>query len=207
MQSIAEIRQNRPTNASAGKRKLPLPMSSGVRVAQVSPRGLLFSESHYFGLEQPAALSGFRPQVLIGSNAELELLADWSNEGRIDLGSLDRALFVITDCRDVPLRDASRTILWKAFGVPVFELLLGGDGAPVAAECDAHEGWHVEDGISFSNVNGELWFQRKREIPQGTGLTGEIADTICPCGRSGYLILNATVDFRDPVRLYLAKTA
>ena len=207
MQPIAEISHRWPSYAHAGKRKLPLPMADGLRIAQVSPRALLFADSQFLSPDQAATLSDFKPQVLIGSASELELLAVRSDEGIVELSSLDRAVFVITDCRDVPLRESARTILWKAFGVPVFELLLGGDGSPIAAECDVHDGWHVEDAVLFSTVNGELWFQRKREVPQGTGLRGEIDSTLCPCGRPGNRILNAAMDLRDPVRHYLAKTA
>ena len=128
MQPPTEIRQQ-PINTS--RRKLPLPMAAGLRVAQVSARGLLFGEAQFFALEKPGPLQSFQPQVLIGSTSELEALARHTADGVIDLASIDRALFVITDCRDVPLRDTSRVILWQAFGVPVYEFLLGSDGTPL----------------------------------------------------------------------------
>jgi hypothetical protein len=207
MQPLAEIGQFRQSYTAPSRRKLPLPMASGLRVAQVSARGLLYGEAQYFPLDQHGVLQAFRPQVLIGSATELVTLARRATEGVVDLSSLDRALFVITDCRDVPLRDTSRVVLWQAFGVPIYELLLGGDGTPIASECEAHEGWHAEDGVTFSTVNGELWFQRRRDTAQGTGLVGNIEDAACPCGKSGKRILNAAIDYRDPVRHYLAQTA
>ena len=207
MQSLADIRQFRRPSTSVSRRKLPLPLADGLRIAQVSPRGLLFTETHYISLDHLSTLSDFQPQVLVGSSAELEVLARYHHDGGLTLASLDRALFVITDCRDVPLRDSTRLVLWRAFGVPLYELLLSSDGSPIAAECDAHDGWHIQPGVSFSLVHDELWFQPKRAVAQGTGLTGEIHDAPCPCGQPGKRILNAAMDFRDPVRQQLAQTA
>lgn len=203
----ADIRHVRHPSAALGKRKLPLPMADGLRTAQLSPRGLLYVDSHFFALDDLPSLVDFEPHVLVGSAAELETLARATENGQARFATLDRALLVVTDCRDVPLRDASRLVLWRAFGLPMYELLLGGDGAPIAFECDAHDGWHIEDNVAFSTVNGELWYQRKRELSQGTGLTGELSDDLCPCGQRGKRILNPAMDFRDPVRHYLAQTA
>ena len=207
MEHLAEIRQIRQQHTGASRRKLPLPLAEGLRVAQVSARGLLFADSHYFAIASAATLQAFGPQVLVGSAAELEILANQVAENALQFNSVDRALFVITDCRDVPLREASRLLLWRSFGVPVYELLLSGDGSPIASECDAHDGWHIEGQVKFSLVNGELWFQNKRSPAQGTGLTGEIDESLCPCGQPGKRILNAAMDYRDPVRHHLARTA
>ncbi len=119
---------------------------------------------------------------------------------------MDCAVFVLTDFRDAPLSDGERTALWKAFSVPVYELVLADDGALLASECEAQEGWHIEQGVSFARVNDQLWFSR-RGRQTGTGLVGEIQDEPCPCGRPGQRILNAAIDFRDPVRQKLAFTA
>ena len=108
--------------------------------------------------------------------------------------------FVLTDCRDVPLRDTARAVFWQAFSVPVYELLLGGDGSLLAAECEAYEGWHVEKGVTFSSLQGQLWYSTRRGYSGGTGLTGGIEAQPCPCGRSGQRLMNVAIDFQDAVR-------
>jgi hypothetical protein len=42
------------------------------------------------------------------------------------------------------LSAAERERLWRAFRVPIFEQIIGPDGELLAAECEAHDGLHVE---------------------------------------------------------------
>jgi hypothetical protein len=42
------------------------------------------------------------------------------------------------------LSETDRDILWAAFRVPVFEQVIGKSGKRLAAECEAHDGLHVE---------------------------------------------------------------
>ncbi len=207
LQSSLDIKRTRRGESGVAKHKLPLAGAAGLRVVQVSARRLLFEGSQYCPLHQAELLPSFQPQVLVGAAQELESLASQLGAGQFELTCLDRAIFVVTACRDVPLKEATRLILWRAFAVPIYEVLLSSDGAPIATECDAHEGWHVAEGVSFTSANGELWFQVRRTPPQGTGLTGEIANEPCPCGVAGKRILNAAMDYRDPVRHHLAHTA
>jgi hypothetical protein len=57
--------------------------------------------------------------------------------------SLTHALIVLTRS-DLLLTIEQRQRLWLAFRVPVFEQLIGKDGALLAAECEAHSGLHIE---------------------------------------------------------------
>ncbi len=200
-------RRTRKEGSGVAKHRIPLAGAAGLRVVQVSARRLLFEGTQYCALQQAESLPSFQPQVLVGSAQDLESLAGQMRDGQIELNCLDRALFVVTACRDVPLKEAGRLLLWRAFGVPIYEILLSSDGVPVATECDAHEGWHIAEGVSFTSANGELWFQVRRNPAQGTGLTGEIANEPCPCGMAGKRILNAAMDYRDPVRHHLAHIA
>ena len=62
------------------------------------------------------------------------------------------------------LSEADRDILWDAFRVPVFEQVIGKSGKRLAAECEAHDGLHMESpALPLEN-----------EI---------VEDTPCPCGR------------------------
>jgi len=45
---------------------------------------------------------------------------------------------------DAFLTQPQRDLLWQAFGVPVFEQIIGDCGELLAAECEAHEGLHLE---------------------------------------------------------------
>jgi hypothetical protein len=53
-------------------------------------------------------------------------------------------LIALTRAGDPRITDADRRELWAAFGVPVFEQIVGERGELLAAECEAHEGLHIE---------------------------------------------------------------
>ena len=193
---------------TAKRRRLTLPPAAGnPRIAQVTLPGSVFEQAQYFSPRRGSGLEQFEPQVVIGSAAHLATLAQAVDARQIDLSHLTLAVFSITGCRDVPLRAETRLALWQSFGVPVYEVLLDGDHLPIATECDAHDGLHIEAGIAFSNDGGQLWFRRRREPARGTGLKGRIEEQPCACGRPGRRILEPELDFYDPIRLRLASIA
>jgi hypothetical protein len=105
---------------------------------------------------QPAALAGTWPQMEA-------LLAH-------KIASPTHALIVLTRPGLLPLNDTLLTMqqrqqLWHAFRVPVFEQIIGQNGALLAAECEAHAGLHIQ--------SPKLKF---------AGLTIEIGP--CGCGRN-----------------------
>src|SRR3954469_3465138 len=203
MRSAARIL---PVRLTRHRRRLPLLSEASFRIAQISLPGVLFEKASYLPLDNLNALEEFRPQALVGSTSHLLELAAHVRSAQGAFGELDCAVFVITDFRDAPLSDEERTVLWNAFSVPVYEVVLADDGALLASECEAQEGWHIEQGVRFSRLNDQLWYSRRgRET--GTGLVGDIQDDPCPCGRPGQRILNAAIDLRDPVRQKLAFTA
>ena len=62
------------------------------------------------------------------------------------------------------MSEADRDTLWAAFRVPVFEQVIGRSGKRLAAECEAHDGLHIESAA----------------LP----LENEcVEDAPCPCGR------------------------
>jgi hypothetical protein len=101
-------------------------------------------------------IGGFRSRGLVrvfvdGWTDETARFAPQSIAGRLDqlfvLDSIARpthALIVIRREweRAVPGEDRDR--LWRAFGVPLFEQIVDEDCALLAAECEAHEGLHIE---------------------------------------------------------------
>jgi hypothetical protein len=80
----------------------------------------------------------FQPAALAGEWAQFEALL-----GR-DIPSLTHAIIVLSRDTGELLNEGQRKDLWRAFRVPVFEQILAGNGSLLAAECEAHDGLHVE---------------------------------------------------------------
>jgi hypothetical protein len=78
----------------------------------------------------------FRPEVLAGPLNSLLALAR-------DQLELTHGLIVFTYDFEARLSDRDRDLLWQAFGVPVFEQVLGPAEELLATECQAHDGLHV----------------------------------------------------------------
>jgi hypothetical protein len=58
--------------------------------------------------------------------------------------SLTHAVIVLSRRGGDLLTLEQRRRLWRAFRVPVFEQVIGPNGALLAAECEAHAGLHIE---------------------------------------------------------------
>ncbi len=112
-----------------------------------------------------ADLHSYAPEALV---APLDLalsLSDQKSRGLIDLHSLNVAIVVLTSLDDSPLTDDHRDLLWRAFGVPMFEQLRGWDGTVIARECEVHDGLHIDGSV------------------EGLDLPGQIVSECCECGR------------------------
>lgn len=133
----------------------------------------------------------FGPNVVIGSLLELQRLATEVHQRSLDMSSVDRALVVLTRFGANPLNDLSRVALWQTFGVPIFELYLGLDQTLLASECEAHEGWHLADGVACTTLeSGELIFEGAGNSGLRTRLKASIDRTTCPCGRKTPRVLD-----------------
>jgi len=83
-----------------------------------------------------------------------------SREQLFGLAAVDRppvfshALIVLDSPGDAPLSMGEREVLWRAFRVPIFEQIIGPRGKLFAAECEAHDGLHIE-------TPGLLWADLK----------------------------------------------
>jgi hypothetical protein len=63
----------------------------------------------------------------------------------LELPSLNLAIVVFSAVGpDGALETRHRDLLWKAFGLPVFEQLRGADGRVMARECEVHDGLHLD---------------------------------------------------------------
>jgi len=67
------------------------------------------------------------------------------------------AVIALESPGDPLLSAVERERLWRAFRVPVFEQIIGPDGELLAAECEAHDGLHIEaPGLRWEGYRMEL---------------------------------------------------
>ena len=108
------------------------------------------------GWDQEAA--AFAPAAVAGTFEQIRALE------HNQIPSLTHTLIVLGRPGGPRLTENDRERLWQDFRLPVFEQVIGPSGELLAAECEAHEGLHVE--------SPELSLGR------------ETIDTSrCPCGR------------------------
>ncbi len=125
---------------------------------------------------------GFPAEIVAGPFEELR---------RARVPSTARRLVVRTEIERGPLRTWERDELWDAFGLPVFEELHGFDGEVLARECEAHDGWHVDEEHAFAEVrDAELLLssfgaRRYATLRLRTGLLAALEDGKCACGLAG----------------------
>ena len=91
----------------------------------------------------------FQPASLAGPPGELRKLSRRTV-------SLENSLIVFTSEVRSGLSYADREMLWKAFGVPVFEQYLGPRNELLAMECDAHSGLHVVTGCEHLHLERDV---------------------------------------------------
>jgi hypothetical protein len=125
----------------------------------------------------------------------------WNSEGCVALmeGSGARrtqcAMLIRTGIDEGLLSPIERDGLWQRHGVPMFEHLLGMDGALLAWECETHSGLHVvEENVVFEFVQGELLMTSLTDLVQPTiqmrtGWTARIETEACDCGRPGHRLM------------------
>ncbi len=194
------------SRSSTRRQQLPFPATPNLRVAQLSAAGL-FDRAAAFSDDRWQELETYRPQVLVGRAVDLHRLRDHAELGLADITSVDHAVFVVTGCGDKPLSDTSRVVFWQAFGVPIYELFVGPAGTLLASECQAQEGWHVEQHAKFTVIEGELMVDGLGQKGVPTGLFGHIETAACPCGRPGARVMALETQLLKNVRQELAASA
>ena len=157
----------------------------------------IFPGLPWFYVEWWEALLTFKPAFLVGYRDSLLRLSEMVTRRRIDL-PVDRALFTFTRVGERPLLDATRDQFWQAFGVPVFELYVTGNGIVLASECEAHNGWHVSPQTArISKLAGEPHLVLNRlgsnnEVFQavGMGFAADVTPEPCECGQTTPRVVN-----------------
>jgi len=185
---------------------LPFPVSSTLRLAQLSP-GPKFENVEPLVLKRWSDLQAFEPNIVVGTLTEMKRLMDYVTAGTLDTACIDRALVILTLFGAKPLNDVARVALWQSFGVPIFELYLGLDQTLLAAECEAHEGWHLAPGIEPMTLDsGELILDGAGNSGLRTGLRASVDEATCPCGLTSPRVLDIEQLRRIEAR-YLAVSA
>ncbi len=103
------------------------------------------------------AAETFAPSAIAATPAQLDALPP--------IRSLRHAIIALVRPGEPPLTEDDRERLWRTFRVPLFEQRIDESCHLLAAECEAHDGLHIES-----------------ELPPKEG---EILETaICGCGRT-----------------------
>jgi hypothetical protein len=100
------------------------------------------------------------------------------------------AVLVLFRPGEPALSSADRDLLWKAFQVPVYSLLVGFDGTLLGHECEAHRGWHASANAVFEELKGFVYVTSLADTSRptmrlNTGIRGKLERSLCDCGRPG----------------------
>jgi len=138
----------------------PVPRTA-VLVPWFRPPSIRESNIRIFANGWSEQAARFNPAALAGTMEQLRALE------RLPLASLTHALIVLHPMNHPRLREVDRDWLWRVFGLPVFEQVIGPRGLVLATECEAHDGLHVE------SASGDLMLR-----------DAVLNSSPCPCGRS-----------------------
>jgi hypothetical protein len=144
----------------------PLPHTP--RLALAAPRLRLPSGARRFAESDLGSLTAWKPEALAGPWGWIASLLEQEERGTLDLAScLTHPLLVVGRPEDGVRGDEDRALVWKRWGLPVFEQWRAEDGTLLAWECEAHTGLHVTPAF------------------EGHAHTREP----CPCGQAGARLL------------------
>jgi hypothetical protein len=97
-------------------------------------------------------VSTFAPAAIAASREQL-----WGLAAASEPPVLTHAVIAFESRGDPLLSTEERAWLWRVFRVPVFEQFIEPDGELLAAECEAHDGLHIEvPGLSWDGYHVEL---------------------------------------------------
>jgi hypothetical protein len=156
--------------------RFPLPRHGRLALVDTRLRGAAAAAN--FTSTDLAAIEAFAPESIALPLPVALTYATQRLAGVNILPSLRCAIVVLSSLPTPggPMTDDHRDLLWRAFGLPVFEQLLGSDGLVIASECEVHDGLHAER-ASIRGENGEAVV-----AGQASGCSAEIVTGHCDCG-------------------------
>jgi hypothetical protein len=224
--NASEMRFPRPRAWSraraASSHTLPFPAVPNLRAALVGDLGC-FENVAVFPLAQRESsvpfcasslgdrwreISQYRPNILVAESATLDKFAEYVFHGVWQTPSVDTAVFALTVIGRNPITEEQRLLSWRAFRVPIYELLVDADEGVLAAECEAHEGWHVHHPkLRFELKTGRIIFQKHglSASPVLSGLTADGLDGVCACGGIAPLLRNVRAQSVEQIRVQAAR--
>jgi len=162
--------------------------------AELSPIGIhpyIENRERFRNPKAPAAKARPKhaePGAIRGSLEELLRLAARVGAGEAAAPTTARRIAVRTPLGERLASERARDYLWRAFELPIFEELVGSEGEPFAAECEAHSGFHLAaESALFEACYGELVVTslvavRYPILRMRTAWVGAIERCSCSCG-------------------------
>ena len=146
------LRWRRGSRASA---PFQFPLAAPARVAVLEGGLALDRNAREFAPADWEAMQAWAPEAIVAPLEVALSLAEKKLRGMAALSNLTAAV-VLTDIDGEALSEHGRELLWKAFGVPVFEQLRSREGAIVARECEVHDGLHLDPEARVARELGAL---------------------------------------------------
>jgi len=184
-----------PSAPGAGSQDLFWPLPPAARTAVLAAGFRWRPGLKTFRRATHSRLASFRPEALAGPVSELHRLADRIVDRWGAMPPLRHSVIAFVILRQAFLSDEAREMFWRVFRVPVFGQIFGPSGELLAWECEAHEGYHIEEGRSVMEIDANggdpellvtsLTGLRRPAIRLATGLTGSIEHSACGCGIKG----------------------
>ena len=170
--------------------QLIFPLQGPVRVALLESGFRNDANTRTFRDNDISWVPAYAPEALVAGLDLALSLSDRKQRGIFDLPSQRTAFVVLTSIDDSPLADDYRDLLWRAWGVPVFEQLRGPDGTIIARECEVHDGLHIVAGTA----DAQELLRARADL--------EIVTSVCECGAETPRMRRATSSSResDPIR-------
>lgn len=178
------------------------------RIATIAPWFHTGGPAKLFLTPDAAEVHKYAPEVIAAPIDVLETLAatPWPQDAPLF------ALVVLCGVGTPILTPATRDRLWRAFGVPVYLQFRGFQGEPLARECEAHDGLHVDpaDVIIERRPHGELLLTslanpRHTVLRLATRLHAWLDMRPCGCGLASPRLMDLapaaaaqTITYRSP---------
>jgi hypothetical protein len=135
---------------------LQFPIPVPLRIAVLEKGFALDRNSREFEPGDLAGIRAWNPEAMVAPLQAALAFADLRLRGVLDLPDLAGAIIVLTDRGGEPLAEHHRELLWRAFGIPLFEQMRGRDGMVIARECEVHDGLHVDPAFAGEWKDTEL---------------------------------------------------
>ncbi len=161
-----------------GRETFQFPLPAPARLAVIDAEFHWKGEMTHLTSGDMNGLIKYAPEALLLPLSSALQLADQKLQGLCHLPGLKCAVIVLSSLDD-PTYSHHRDLLWRAFGLPVFEQMRDWNGRVFARECEVHDGLHFDNGIALAESgNRELIVMGKP-----TGIPAEIIVEACECGK------------------------